>query len=94
MHRSRPIDLLEGPQHWRKGHPGQAAGGLEGDGLLDAVAGQAVRMVGPGAGTLALLYCLSSAMQAAGVVLTGCPVALTGPLDRSHAPGWPGTFLA
>jgi hypothetical protein len=29
-------------------------------------------------------------VQAAGVVLTGCPAALTGPLDRSQAPGWPG----
>jgi hypothetical protein len=32
--------------------------------------------------------------QAAGVVLTGCPAALTGPLDRSQAPGWPGMFTA
>src|SRR5580704_14098435 len=32
-----------------------------------------------------------TAMQAAGVLLTGCPAALTGPLDSSQAPGWPGT---
>src|ERR1051326_4344660 len=33
----------------------------------------------------------STDVQAAGVVLTGCPAVLTGPLDRSQAPGWPGT---
>ena len=32
--------------------------------------------------------------QAAGVALTGCPAALTGPLDRSQAPGWPGRLNA
>ena len=36
----------------------------------------------------------ASDMQAAGVVLAGCPAALTGPLDRSQAPGWPGMPLA
>src|SRR6266516_6695965 len=28
--------------------------------------------------------------QAAGMVLTGCPAALTAPLERIHAPGWLG----
>src|SRR5580700_3899443 len=32
--------------------------------------------------------------QAAGVALTGCPAALTGPLDRSQAPGRPGRLTA
>jgi hypothetical protein len=32
--------------------------------------------------------------QAAGVVLTGCPAVLTGPLDRSQAPGWLGMVMA
>ena len=27
-------------------------------------------------------------------MLTGCPAALTGPLDRSQAPGWPGMVMA
>src|SRR5580704_3357897 len=40
------------------------------------------------------LFSIDSVVQAAGVVLTGCLVALTGPLDRSHAPGWPGTSVA
>src|SRR5215831_2355607 len=29
--------------------------------------------------------------QAAGMVLTGCPAALTAPLEVIQAPGWPGT---
>src|SRR6266550_1527209 len=36
----------------------------------------------------------STDVQTAGVVLTGCPAALTGPLDRSQAPGWPGMLRA
>src|SRR5579862_8841631 len=33
-------------------------------------------------------------VQAAGVVLVAWPAALTGPLDRSQAPGWPRMVLA
>jgi hypothetical protein len=32
--------------------------------------------------------------QAAGMVLTGCPAALTPSLEMIQAPGWPGTTLA
>src|SRR6266487_3410733 len=40
------------------------------------------------------LFSIDGAVQAAGVVLTGCPAALTGPLDRIHAPNWPGRLVA
>ncbi len=40
------------------------------------------------------VFSIDDAVQAAGVVLTGCPAALTGPLDRIHAPNWPGRLVA
>src|SRR5579872_2026524 len=40
------------------------------------------------------LFSIVGAVQAAGVVLTGFPAALTGPLDRIHAPNWPGRLVA
>ena len=74
----RGLGPLEGPV---------AAGGLVGDGLPDAVAGQAGRPALCGAPFARRL----ASWQAAGIVLTGCPAALMAPLDRIQAPGWPGT---
>src|SRR3974390_21964 len=39
-------------------------------------------------------FLIDGAVQAAGVVLVACPAALTAPLDRSQAPGWPGRSRA
>src|ERR1700722_9424744 len=39
-----------------------------------------------------LLFSTDGVKQMAGAVLTACPAALTVPLERSQAPGWPGRF--
>src|ERR1700722_7601742 len=40
------------------------------------------------------LLSIDDAVQAAGGVVTGRAAAVTGPLDRIHAPNWPGRLVA
>src|SRR5580692_1656711 len=39
-------------------------------------------------------FCIDGAVQAVGVVMVAWPAALTVPLERTQAPGWPGRSSA